>query len=50
MLDCATVPLGIPDVRILKTEINARGELILTIESRRCGRIGLANYMDKRIG
>ena len=39
------VPLDIPDVRVLKTEINARGELIITIEStkagttcRRCGR------------
>lgn len=40
-----TVPLGIPDVRVLKTEINPQGELIITIEStkpgatcRRCGR------------
>lgn len=40
-----TVPLGIPDVRVLKTEINSRGELIITVEStkpgttcRRCGR------------
>jgi len=40
-----TVPLGIPDVRVLKTEINSQGELIITIEStkpgatcRRCGR------------
>jgi transposase len=40
-----SVPLDIPDVRVLKTEINARGELIITIEStkagtvcRRCGR------------
>jgi transposase len=39
-----TVPLDIPDVRVLKTEINAHGELIITIESikpgtvcRRCG-------------
>jgi len=40
-----TVPLGIPDIRVLKTEINAHGELIITIEStkggvtcHRCGR------------
>jgi transposase len=40
-----TVPLGIPDVRVLKTEINPQGELIITVEStkpgatcRRCGR------------
>jgi len=40
-----TVPLGIPDVRVLQTEINKVGELIITIEStkegtlcRQCGR------------
>ena len=40
-----TVPLDIPDVRVVKTEINSDGELIITIEStksgttcRRCGR------------
>ena len=40
-----TVPLDIPDVRVLQTEINKVGELIITIEStkegttcRRCGR------------
>ena len=40
-----TVPLDIPDVRVLSTEINRVGELIITIEStkegaicRRCGR------------
>lgn len=40
-----TVPLDIPDVRVLKTELNERGELIITVESlkkgtscRRCGR------------
>jgi len=40
-----TVPLDIPDVRVLKTEINKVGELIITIESakegtlcRQCGR------------
>jgi len=39
------VPLDIPDVRVIKTEINVRGELIITIEStkpgtscHRCGR------------
>ena len=47
-----TVPLGIPDVRVLKTEINLRGELIITIEStkpgttcHRCGR-----WIDKYHG
>ena len=40
-----TVPLDIPDVRVLQTEINKVGELIITIEStkegticRQCGR------------
>ncbi len=40
-----TVPLDIPDVRVLQTEINKAGELIITIEStkegticRQCGR------------
>jgi len=40
-----TVPLDIPDVRVIRTEMNKRGELIITIEStkggttcRRCGR------------
>ena len=28
-----SIPLDIPDVRVLKTEINPRGELIITIES-----------------
>ncbi len=32
-----TVPLDIPDVRVLKTEINAPGELIITIESTKAG-------------
>jgi transposase len=32
-----SVPLDIPDVRVLKTEINPRGELILTIESTKPG-------------
>ena len=47
-----SVPLDIPDVRVLKTEINPRGELIITIEStklgtvcRRCGR-----WIDKLHG
>ncbi len=29
--DNVTVPLGIPDVRVLKTEMNAGGELIVTV-------------------
>jgi transposase len=40
-----TVPLDIPDVRVLKTEITAQGVLLITVEStktgttcRRCGR------------
>jgi transposase len=40
-----TVPLDIPDVRVLKTELEERGDLIITIEStkpgttcHRCGR------------
>lgn len=32
-----TVPLGISDVRVLKTEINQQGELIITIESTKEG-------------
>jgi len=32
-----TVPLGIPDVRVMKTEINKRGEVIITIESTKKG-------------
>jgi len=43
--DNVTVPLGISDIRVLKTEMNAHGELIVTVEStelgtncRRCGR------------
>jgi transposase len=31
------VPLGIPEVRVLKTEINEQGELIITIESTKKG-------------
>ncbi len=40
-----TIPLDIPDVRILKTELNKRGDLVITVESiktethcRKCGR------------
>ena len=40
-----SIPLDIPDVRVLQTELTKRGELILTVEStltntscRRCGR------------
>jgi transposase len=32
-----TIPLDIPDVRVLKTEFNKRGELIITIESTSTG-------------
>ena len=32
-----TVPLDIPDVRVLKTEINSQGELIITLESTKAG-------------
>ena len=32
-----TIPLGISDVRVLKTEINKRGEVIITIESTKKG-------------
>lgn len=32
-----TVPLDIPNVRVLKTEINPRGDLIITIESTQVG-------------
>ena len=32
-----TVPLGISEIRVLKTEINKRGELIITIESTKKG-------------
>jgi len=44
-----TVPLDIPDVRVLKTEINPRGELIISIESTKpgatCHRCG--GWIDK---
>src|SRR4030042_878709 len=40
-----TIPLGIPDVRVLKTEVTERGEIVITVESlkegtvcHRCGR------------
>ena len=32
-----TVPLNIPDVRIVRTEINAQGDLIITLESTKPG-------------
>lgn len=41
-----TIPLEIPEVRVLKSELNKAGELIITVEStkettvcRRCGRV-----------
>jgi transposase len=46
------VPLDIPDVRVLKTEINSHGELIIPIESTRsgttCRRCG--HWIDKLHG
>jgi len=32
-----TIPLGIPDIRVLKTETGERGEIIITIESTKVG-------------
>jgi transposase len=32
-----TIPLGIPEVRVLKTDAGERGEIIITIESTRSG-------------
>lgn len=32
-----SVPLNIPDVKVLKSEINQRGELIITVESTKAG-------------
>jgi transposase len=32
-----TIPLDIPDVRVLETSLNARGEIIITIESTKAG-------------
>ena len=47
-----SVPLNIPDVRVIKSEINQRGELIITVEStkpgtscRQCG-----NWIEKLHG
>jgi len=41
-----TIPLDIPDVRVLKTEFNQSGDLVITVEStkagtrcRKCGRV-----------
>jgi transposase len=41
-----TIPLAIPDVRVVKSEINERGDLLITVEStkaethcRKCGRV-----------
>jgi transposase len=34
-----TIPLGIPDVRVLKTEVGERGEIIITIESTKTGTV-----------
>jgi transposase len=32
-----TIPLGIPDVRVLQTSLNERGEIVITIESTKAG-------------
>jgi len=32
-----TIPLGIPDVRVLQTSLNERGEILITIESTKAG-------------
>jgi len=32
-----TIPLGIPDIRVLKTEAGDRGEIIITVESTKAG-------------
>lgn len=32
-----TIPLGIPDVRVLQTGLNERGEIVITIESTKAG-------------
>jgi len=32
-----TIPLGIPDVRVLQTVLNERGEIVITIESTKAG-------------
>jgi hypothetical protein len=32
-----TIPLDIPDVRVLLTSLNERGEIIITIESTKVG-------------
>jgi transposase len=32
-----TIPLGIPDVRVLQTTVSERGEIIITIESTKAG-------------
>ena len=47
-----TVPLDIPDVRVMKTEINKVGELIITIESTKEGTICrvCGREIDKRHG
>jgi len=32
-----TIPLGIPEIRVLKTEINKEGDVIITVESTKTG-------------
>jgi transposase len=52
-----TIPLDLPDVRVLKTEINDQGEIIITVEStiegttcKHCGeKIGAFHQRDEWI-
>ena len=46
-----TIPLDIPDVRVLQTQLTAQGEFIITVEStvssavcHRCGRMIRKSY------
>ena len=55
-----TIPLDIPEVRVLKSEMNKAGELVITVEStketavcHRCGRViwkfhGYDNWVELR--
>jgi len=51
-----TVPLDIPDVRVLQTSVSERGEIIITLESTRQERNvvnvenGSRNYTDEMNG
>jgi transposase len=47
-----TIPLGIPEVRVLKTEAGERGEIIITIESTKTGTVcrKCGKWITKRHG